>query len=343
MKAEHSKKTIAVTDAFGLMGPAIIRELLAANYSVRTLVHPNADLPTAWQEHPQLKIIRGEVLDPVVLDQFLQEIHLVVHTAHFFSFQSKHKIKMRRLHIEGTRQLINMALNGSVEKLIHLSSTEALGHGDQTDGDGPRMKWDEDSPHSLYGRSLFHSELEAWRGQAEGLSIVILRPSYILGASPVSNPIGDWLEKVARGLPFFPTGSAGWVHAIDVARAVRGSLDPEISNRAWVLNAGNLSYKAIMDQLAATCGTRPPLKPWWGSLSPFMLSWNQIQSWWDADALWLGKDSLRLSRMSSLYDGSAAARGLKFNYQSLEESIMDVTRNIQRKDRFVQPQLLLHQ
>lgn len=329
---ESSNKIIAVTDALGLMGPAVIRELLASNYSVRSLVKPDATLPSEWNSHPDLELIRGDMLDPTALYQLLDGAYAAIHTAQIFSVHASKKSDMRSLHIEGTRQLVNVALECSLNKLIHLSSTEALGHGKQEDGDGPRMSWGEDVKHSLFGRSMFHSELQAWRGQAEGLPTVILRPSYILGGCPIENPIADWLEQVAQGIPFFPTGSAGWVDAEDVAHAVRLALDPMVNNVAWVLSAGNHSYKYVMDQLAEAFGSRPPVKPWWNTLSPFLIVWNRISSLWGTKASWIGKDSLRLSQWHSAYDGSAAARELGFTYRSFPDTIRSVAKKLETED-----------
>lgn len=342
MKSDISNRIIAVTDAFGLMGPAVIRELLSFNYSVRTLLRPQVTLPSEWTNHPHLDVIRGDLLDTSKLEQLLEGVHAVVHTAHLFSLQSKDKAKMRSLHIEGTSHVVNIALRASVKKMIHLSSTEALGHGDQRSGDGPRINWGEEE-HSFYGRSLFHSELQAWRGQAEGLSVIILRPSFILRACPLANPIADWLEQVVHGLSFFPTGTAGWVDADDVAQAVRLSLNPTVSEQAWVISAGNFSYKSIIEQLSLASGSRPPIKPWWDTLNPFVSAWNRIQTLWSADSPWISGDSLHLSSIQSQYDGTAAARNLGFSYRPIGESLSDLANAMNRRDWATYPQLLPHQ
>ena len=343
MKLDVSNQIIAVTDALGLMGPAVIRELLSFNYSVRALIPPQVHLPSEWTDHPQLEFYFGDILDPTKLEQLMDGVEAVVNTSQLFSFQPKDKAKMRSLHIEGASNVINTALRCSVKKLIHLSSTEVLGHGDQREGDGPRMSWGEGSEHSFYGRSLFQGELQAWRGQAEGLPVVILRPSFILGACPLNNPIADWLEQVVRGLSFFPTGSAGWVDSADVAQAVRLSLDEAISNQAWVISGGNLSYKSIIDHLTHACGSRPPIKPWWDMLSPFISSWNRMRGWWSADKSWLSSDSLHLSSIHSQYDGKGAAQDLGFNYRPIPESVVDLANTLERPDWELYPQLLPHQ
>ncbi|SRR6056297_264315 len=343
MKPHVSNKIIAVTDALGLMGPAVIRELLSFNYSVRALIQPHANLPSEWTDHSHLEILFGDILDPMKLEQLMDGVEAVVNTSQLFSLQQKNKVKMRSLHIEGASNVINTALRCSVKKLIHLSSTEVLGHGDQREGDGPRMSWGEGGKHSFYGRSLFQSELQAWRGQAEGLPIVILRPSFILRACPLKNPIADWLEQVVQGLSFFPTGSAGWVDAADVAQAVRLSLDDAVSDQAWVISAGNFSYKSIIDHLTHACGSRPPIKPCWDALSPFISTWNRVRSWWSADKSWISGDSLYLSSINSQYDGTGAARDLGFSYRPLRESVVDLANTLERPGWEMYPQLLPHQ
>ncbi|NBB88267.1 MAG: NAD-dependent epimerase/dehydratase family protein, partial [Bacteroidetes bacterium] len=199
MDFDHTNNTIAITDALSLTGPAIIRELLLNDYKIKALVKTASNLPEEWLSHPRLRLIRGDIWDPLSLENLMKGASAAIHTAQFFSLRKKDKKRMQSVQIEGTAQVVNSALKNNVPKLVHLSSTEALGHGNQIDGDGPRLKWLDDEDYSLFGRTAFHAELQAWRGQAEGLSVVILRPSFLINAHRDSNPIADWLEQVITG------------------------------------------------------------------------------------------------------------------------------------------------
>lgn len=321
MGFNHTKNTIAITDAFSLTGPAIVRELLSHNYKIQALVKTASNIPEEWLSHPGLRLIRGDIWDPLSLENLMKGASAVIHTAQFFSLQKKDKKRMRSVQIEGTAQVVNSALKNNVSKFVHISSTEALGHGNQIDGDGPRLKWLDDEDYSLFGRTAFHAELEGWRGQAEGLSVVILRPSFLIKAHRESNPIADWLNQVIKGVSFFPTGSAGWVDVEDLAKAARLSLTRDLEQKAWVISSENHSYKSIIDCISTIRGRRAPIKAWPTTFSPFLSFWNRISDYWGGGASWLSSDSLELSNIHSKYDGAKAAQKLGFEYRPVKKSL----------------------
>ena len=266
-----------------------------------------------------------------------------IHTAQFFSLRKKDKKRMQSVQIEGTAQVVNSAVKNNVPKLVHLSSTEALGHGNQIDGDGPRLKWLDDEDYSLFGRTAFHAELQAWRGQAEGLSVVILRPSFLINAHRDSNPIADWLEQVIKGVSFFPTGSAGWVDVGDVAKAARLSATRDFEQKAWVISSENRSYKSIIDCISKLKGKRAPIKAWSTTFSPFLSFWNRISNWWGGDTSWLSSDSLKLSSIESKYDGTQAAQQLGFSYRPVKKSLAQWVETKERPGWEQYPILIPHQ
>jgi dihydroflavonol-4-reductase len=62
-----------------------------------------------------------------------------------------------------------------------------------------------------YAISKLESEMEVWRGVAEGLDAVIVNPSLIIGASAGKVGSGAYLKPSAKGLKFYTTGTIGFV------------------------------------------------------------------------------------------------------------------------------------
>src|SRR5699024_1244299 len=108
---------------------------------------------------------------PELTDAFEQVSH-VYHCAGLVSFDVRDKNKLRKINIEGTANVVNLALAKQVKKLCHVSSVAALGselNGKPITERSPR---DNAKPHSYYGISKFGAETEVWRDSQEGLTVV---------------------------------------------------------------------------------------------------------------------------------------------------------------------------
>src|SRR5688572_30730771 len=99
---------------------------------------------------------------------------------------------MMKVNIEGTANVMNAALVSGASKLIQVSSIAAFGTPpkgkviDETFSD-PNI-----NKSFWYYRSKQYSEREAWRANEEGLSVIIVCPSTILG--------GGWWDAEPNSL-----------------------------------------------------------------------------------------------------------------------------------------------
>jgi nucleoside-diphosphate-sugar epimerase len=57
-------------------------------------------------------------------------------------------------------------------------------------------------PHSDYAISKYGAEMEIWRGQQEGLDVIIVNPGIIIG--PSKNRERPTFKEVANGLRYTP-------------------------------------------------------------------------------------------------------------------------------------------
>ncbi|MEZ4986176.1 MAG: hypothetical protein R2795_14250 [Saprospiraceae bacterium] len=103
---------------------------------------------------------------------------------------------------------------------------------------------------SNYSRSKFFSELEVWRGQAEGLSVAVLYPSIILGPGRWDEGSVAIFKYVAKQPSYYPAGESGFVDVRDVAKAILLVLERAVDGDRFLLNAENISYRDLMTQMA---------------------------------------------------------------------------------------------
>ena len=127
---------------------------------------------------------------------------------------------MYQVNVEGTANVVNMALEKNVRRLIHISSVAALGRTTTGGSVNEEKKWEESKVNTHYAKSKYKGELEVWRGISEGLDGVILNPSTILGYGDWNNSSCAIFKNIYEEFKWYTPGINGFVDVEDVARAV---------------------------------------------------------------------------------------------------------------------------
>jgi dihydroflavonol-4-reductase len=273
---------ILVTGGTGFLGSELIRQLLERKEKIRAIKRPNSAIPTLLSDSKNIEWADADILDQYSLEEALHDIKKVYHCAALVSYNSSDYKRLRQVNIEGTANLINLCLDNNIEKLMHVSSVAAVGESKKN------RLINEDDHHEPgtgngYAGSKYESEMEVWRGIAEGLNAVIVNPSIIIGKNAGIKGSGALFEMIRKGLKFYPTGSCGLVDVEDVARIMIDLMESDIQSKRFILNAENYSYYDLFKSVAVQFGIRPPTT----KLSP-----------WMSGLIW------RLSKLSSLIRGN---------------------------------------
>ncbi|MCF8374015.1 MAG: NAD-dependent epimerase/dehydratase family protein [Bacteroidales bacterium] len=268
---------IFITGGTGLVGSHLILELAMAGKHIVALKRPGSKISVlnslcSWYQINPEKLLEniswvdGDLLDPVSIEDALEDVDEVYHCAALVSFNPKDRAAIIQANVEGTANLVNACLEKDIEKFCHVSSIAVFGQsvdGQAVDEESPRTS---ESGHSAYSTSKYYSELEVWRGMTEGLNGVIVNPSIILG------PGIDWTKgslrmfnEVSKGMKFYTTGGSGFVDVRDVVSVMVKLMDKEIFNQRFCLNSENLSYREVFSEIALTLNLKAPsieAKPW---------------------------------------------------------------------------------
>ena len=153
------KKKILVTGGTGFLGAYIIQELLRKGFSVRAIRRTNK-LPEFIDPAilQQVEWVDGDILDVISLQEAMAGIDAVIHSAAVVSFIPKEKARMYQVNVDGTANVVNMALEAGVSRLIHISSVAALGrlaNGGEVDEE---KKWEESKVNTDYAKSKHKAE-----------------------------------------------------------------------------------------------------------------------------------------------------------------------------------------
>jgi nucleoside-diphosphate-sugar epimerase len=207
---------IAITGGNGLLGSFIIRELINTNQPFVAFKRNNSDISLLRDVSEKITWRDADVLDPVSLNEALNDITHVIHAAAIVSFNPRDAKKIYNVNVLGTRNITNACLNAGVRRFVHISSVAALGRQkDQTIID-EQNKWIDNPLNSTYAESKYYAELEVFRAQEEGLSTVIINPSVILAPTDWTRSSAQLFKYVYDEKSFYIDGSLNYVDVRDV-------------------------------------------------------------------------------------------------------------------------------
>src|SRR6187402_1051335 len=118
---------VLVTGGTGFIGAYIIKELIDKGYAVRAIRRSNK-LPffIATGILNKVEWVNCDVLDVISLDEAMQGIYAVIHSAALVSFDKKERKQMYNTNVDGTPNVVNVSLENAIKKPVHISSISAL-------------------------------------------------------------------------------------------------------------------------------------------------------------------------------------------------------------------------
>lgn len=319
---------ILITGGTGFLGSYIIKELIEKDYAVRA-IRRNHKLPNYISKEifDKVEWVEADILDVVSLEEAMDGIDVVIHAAAMVSFVKKDRKQMYQVNVEGTANVVNIALEKSIKRFVHISSVASLGRTAHGGYVNEEKKWEESKVNTHYAKSKYQGELEVWRGISEGLSGVIVNPSTILG-------YGDWntsscsiFKKVHDGFNWYTPGINGFVDVEDTARATIALMESNISEQRYIINSDNWLFKKLQDTIAGNMNKKKPLR----EATPLLLDigWRieKFKSFFSGKRPLLTRDSVRVAKSKTYFENSKLLAALPgFCFTPLEQSIAEAAK-----------------
>jgi nucleoside-diphosphate-sugar epimerase len=319
----RDERKILVTGGTGFLGAYVLKNLVEKGFSVRAIRRTNK-LPFYMTKAILEKVewVEGDVLDVVSLDEAMKGIDSIVHSAAVVSFGKTNRHEMYQVNVEGTANVVNIALENNIKRLVHVSSVAAIGRTTMSELVSEEKKWEENKSNTHYAISKHKAELEVWRGFSEGLGGVIINPSTILG-------FGDWhqsscaiFKNAYREFPWFTTGVNGFVGVEDVAEAAVQLLLSSITEKRFIINTENISFQHLFNLIAEGFGKRKPYRQ--ASYKMGEVAWRleALKSFFTGQKPLLTAETARVAHSLTRFDNSALLKVLpQFSYIPLETVI----------------------
>jgi len=318
--------TIFITGATGFIGSHLVNHLSRTGHRLVCLARPTSDRKIL--EESGATIVFGDVTDRSATREVMQGCQWVVHLASTFEFWVTDKRVYRAVNVDGTRTLMENALEAGVTKVIHVSTAAVYGN----------AEWpiSEETPFglscaSMYAQTKREGDALVWKMYRErGLPVVGIMPGAVLGPND-PKAAGRYVANFARGkMPaqvltrrVFP-----FVHVRDVCGAIVLALELESTvGEKYLIVGQNMTFGELNKMISDIAGAKLPLVklPDWLSVFNSYL-FTALADLTGGCPLWdMSVDQIALMKMGGEFDGSKATRQLGLTYTpirlALEEAI----------------------
>jgi UDP-glucose 4-epimerase len=284
---------ILVTGSQGGIGRWMVKALLEAGHTIRTLDRAAQARENSWEHLP------GDVRDLPLVRRAVEGVDAVIHMAAIMADAPGLEDLMLSVNIQGAWNVLISCVESGVPRLVNFSSLQALGHSSPhhtalylpLDDSVPRQ------PATTYqiSKHVVEEMCQAYAGQ-HGLVIVSLRPTHVYQPVPEGDQWWHLLEETQAGVATKDYWS--FVDVRDVCQAALLSLTAPL--------AGHQAFLLASDYTHARRSTLELVKKYYPRFP-----WPKVQP----------EDYVRDNPYRSLLDCSQAKKVLDWqpNYSQREE------------------------
>jgi len=321
---------IFVTGGTGLVGSHVLLKLAKRGEDFKALKRISSSLSICKSVFSfynsnalfdKINWVEGDVNDIPSLTEGMKGCEKLIHCAAIVSFYESDADLLKKVNIEGTANVMNVALASDIKKVGFVSSIAALGRNSTLGMVDEECQFKITKLDSNYALSKYYAEQEVWRASNEGLDVVIVNPSVILGPGDWSKGSPQIFQKIHKGLKFYTEGSTGYVDVNDVAESVLQLLFSEIKNERFIVNGANLKYRDCFDMIAvslnkpkATIKITPLLKE---------IAWRveAVRSFFTTQKPLLTRETANSAMTSSAFNTSKIEKMINFKFTDMDATI----------------------
>jgi nucleoside-diphosphate-sugar epimerase len=168
---------ILITGAAGFTGLSLALSLAAAGHRVRGLIRSRDGAGAL--DHAGVKTVAGDIRDRDVIRQATEGVDTVYHLAAVFRRAGVPDSEYREVHVDATRQLVELSAAAGVRRIVHCSTVGV--HGSVSE-EAPATEDAPFQPGDIYQETKLEGEQVALQtADRAGIPLTVVRPGPIYG------------------------------------------------------------------------------------------------------------------------------------------------------------------
>ncbi len=253
---------VFITGATGFIGGSVLRELLDSGDHVRALVRPGSELNLSddCRGAENLEVVEGDLLNSSRFQEKLEGCEILYHIAGRYSLWNPDPSEIYEVNVEGTRRLLDAALESQVRRVVHTTTVGTLRVTPDLSSTSEADLVDLTDLRGHYKRSKWQSEHLTLSYQERGLEVVVVQPSVPIGERDIKpTPTGEMILEFLKGrVPAYTDTGLNLVPVEDCARGHLLAAQRGRSGERYILGGENIELKALYQILSELTGISPP-------------------------------------------------------------------------------------
>ncbi len=239
-----------ITGATGFVGSHVARLAAEQGAELRLLTRKTSvtqNLPT------NAELVQGDLREPAKFAAALGGCDALIHVAADYRLWVPDAGEMYRANVDGTRELLRLAREAGVRRVVYTSSVATMGFRKNASVVDEETPVSERDMIGHYKRSKWMAEQEAIAAARADQEVVILNPTTPVGSkdakpTPTGRIIVDFLN---RKFPAYVETGLNLVDVDEIARMHVAALERGRFGERYILGGENLTLKQILDRLGA--------------------------------------------------------------------------------------------
>ena len=314
-----------VTGATGHIGNVLVRKLLKRGEKVRALILPGESVESI--SGLEVEAAQGDVLNVDSVFESFRGVRGVFHLAGVISIMPGKNQFVRRVNVEGTKNILRAAGDTGVAKVVYTSSIHAIRRV-ETGIIDESLPYDPGNPYGEYDRAKAEATLAVQQAAHSGLEAVIACPTGVIGPFDYRGSLmGDVIRAAAEEKPtLYVDGAYDFVDVRDVADGLIAAAEGGRRGESYILSGQKISVRYLLETVREVTGQNFFQMKIPFDLAKFAALFTPMYYSLSHTAPRITPYSLEVLRSNSNISHAKATRELGYKPRSLYESIMDTVK-----------------
>jgi dihydroflavonol-4-reductase len=254
---QERPRTAFVSGSTGFLGRNLIEQLTAGGWAVTALHRASSDVSTL--ERYTVRLAVGDVCDPASLRQAMPaSVDVVFHVAADTAMWSGHNERQTRTNVDGTRNMVTVALEKGCRRFVHTSTWNTYGLEQGVLSEASPQRGAESWIN--YERTKYLAEQAVRSGIKRGLAAVILNPCHIIGRYDRHNWSRFVVLVAENQIPAVPPGGGCFCHGEEVAKAHIAAAERGRTGENYLLGGPEASFSKLAQIIGELTGRPVPTR-----------------------------------------------------------------------------------